>query len=141
MRIGCLTVRRQLGLFVDGELRGAQMLVVADHLDRCENCAAEVLEMGAVGEALRSGSPRVESVADLGGLAGNVVSLSRAESDGTLRARLMRACEDWHWPLVAGGSMAATCLSTMLVSVATAATSRACSHSTHATPSPGVCFM
>jgi hypothetical protein len=117
MTIGCLAVRRQLGPFVDGELRGAQMLVVADHLDNCGECAAEVLEMGAVGEALRSGSPRVEGIADLGSLAGTVVSLSRAASDDTWRARLMRACEDWHWPLVAGGSMAATCLSTVLVSV------------------------
>jgi len=117
MTIGCLAVRRQLGPFVDGELRGAQMLVVAEHLDACGDCAAEVLDMGAVGEALRSGSPHIERVADLGGLAGNVVSLSRAESDGSWHARLMRACDDWHWPLVAGGSMAATCLSTVLVSV------------------------
>jgi hypothetical protein len=65
MTIGCLAVRRQLGPFVDGELRGAaDASSFAQHLDRCgEVRRRKVLEMGdgwaeALAERLARGRGR-----------------------------------------------------------------------------------
>ena len=117
MTIGCIYVRRQLGPFVDGELRGAQMLVVAQHLEDCTECAGEVRAMRATGDALRVGAQQLWGTGDLSGLAGSVIGRIGAESAQSWRVRLKDAGQDWHWPIVAAGSVAATCLSTVLVSV------------------------
>lgn len=117
MTIGCLSVRRQLGPFVDGELRGAQMLLVAQHLDDCTECAADVRAMRTTGDVLRRGAQELWGTGDLSGLAGSVVGRIGAESAQSWRVRLKNAGQDWHWPIVAAGSLAATCLSTALVSV------------------------
>jgi Putative zinc-finger len=110
---GC--THQHLGAFVDGELSGAKMLRVSEHLDACPACAEEVRAVREVGELLRGTLTGGPVVPELGGLAGGVVSRFRAEQAQSLWATLSRGVEDWHWVLVGVGSVAAACASALLV--------------------------
>jgi anti-sigma factor RsiW len=111
----CREYADQLGPFLDGELVGARMLRVSRHLDECENCAAALEELGQCGEVLRAIGSREPAVC-FEALAPSVVSRSRAERDLSWRAMLTRAVDGWHWAIVGAGSVAATFVSTSLLS-------------------------
>ena len=113
----CAAVARDLGAFVDGELRGPARARVFEHLGTCAACAREVERLRALGELLRasvdSASP---DRAALAGLASTVLSRTRAEEDESWAGTVRRATEDWHWVLVGSGSIAATLTVTLLAS-------------------------
>jgi hypothetical protein len=142
----CDVIRQELDAFVDGELRGADLRRVSDHLDGCRQCTDEVDDRRKLGGLIR------ESVAGSyhqpipTGLAAGVVARTRAESYFTWRAGLSRAVDDWHWIIVGGGAVTSTFVSmlfcTMLLLFGTA-TPNAASLSTlgyNLSESPGALY-
>jgi anti-sigma factor RsiW len=114
----CEQIRRDLSPFMDGELAVSRRPRVSRHLDECADCAEYFREITALGEDLRLAAVEREPwLPTLEGLASSVTSRIRAESAQSWRARLTAACDDWHWAIVGGGSIAATFVSTVLVSM------------------------
>jgi hypothetical protein len=107
----CATLRHHLGAFVDGELAGAEMLRVSEHLETCSRCAAEVADLKDTGSLLRAAAASEPLPPSLAGLAGGVVSRVRAESAQSWRRLFQTATEDWHWVIVGGGAVIATFVS------------------------------
>ncbi len=114
---GCEACARDLGPFMDGELDGARMLRMSRHLETCGACAAALAEMQSVGQVLRGLVPADPPAVMFDGLAASVVSRSRAESAVSWRATVSRGLDGWHWAIVGGGAVAATFVSTSLLSV------------------------
>lgn len=114
--VGCPGYRRDLEAFVDGELDGARMLRASRHLDECKACAGAVAEIQAVGRTLRGASPDLPPQL-FAALAASVVSRTRAETAESWQTWVLRGCTDWHWAIVGAGSIAATLVSTSLLSV------------------------
>jgi anti-sigma factor RsiW len=104
----CDVIREELDAFVDGELRGADLRRVADHLDGCKRCSEEIEDRQKLGGLIR------DSVSDSyhqpipTGLAAGVVARTRAETYFSWRAGLGRAVDDWHWIIVGGGAVTST---------------------------------
>ncbi len=118
MDADCRAIREDLDAFVDGELPGAARLRVSQHLERCSACEEEVQVRGDLGELLRHGAAAgLAARRHMDGLASGVVTLSRAQWAGSWRGLVNRAVADWHWAIVGAGSVAATFVSTMFVSV------------------------
>jgi hypothetical protein len=117
MDADCRAVREELDAFVDGELTGADRLRVSHHLDRCSACAEEVQAAGELGDLLRHGAAEGLAVRRMDGLASGIVILSRAQWAASWRGLVDRAFGDWHWAIVAIGSVAATFASTLFVSL------------------------
>lgn len=113
---GCPAFGRDLGPFLDGELDGARMLRMSRHLDACEECASALSDIRMLGHSLREFGPAEPSIRAFEGFAPAVVSRSRAESAVSWRATLLRGLDGWHWAIVGGGSIAATFVSTSLLS-------------------------
>ena len=109
------SVHRDLAAFVDGELRGASVLEVINHIEACRECAAEVAYLRSIGDTIRS-TIQVESGPLLEGLASTVISRTRAESAESWPGIFRRAREDWHWMIVGSGAVAATLVSTLALS-------------------------
>lgn len=113
----CRRIRREFGAFVDGELPGATMLRVSQHLEACAACSDEVKALRGIGDLMREAAADSSAlVEDLGGLAGGVVSRVRAEQAQSWLAVFGRLSEDWHWVVVGAGSVTATFLSALIVS-------------------------
>jgi hypothetical protein len=112
----CLVHRDDLAAFVDGELRGASVLRLLDHVERCEACAAVVADLRALGESIRLAAPGDPAPPELDGLASTVTSRTRAEHAESWASVLRRAQEDWHWMVVGAGAVAATFVSTLVLS-------------------------
>ncbi len=112
----CTGVLPHLHAFADGELRGEMLRSVATHLEHCASCADRVLEIGSLGDVLRTHA-QVDPPADLAGLADGVVSRIRAEDHESWRALFERATDDLHWVMVGVGSVAASFVSALVVSV------------------------
>jgi hypothetical protein len=112
----CDSIRDQLDAFVDGELRGQELLHVSNHIDACRRCSEEADTRRTLGGLIR------ESVADgyhrpiPTGLSAGVVARVRAESYFSWHGVLRRGFDDWHWILVGGGAVTATFLSMLLCS-------------------------
>jgi hypothetical protein len=109
-------VHHDLEAFVDGELRGARVLEVLDHLDRCGTCSEDVRALRALGETIRVNMPADPIPEGLEGLASTVVSRTRAEAAESWPGVFQRAQEDLHWVMVGAGAVAATFVSTLLLS-------------------------
>jgi hypothetical protein len=112
----CRAVRRTIDPFVDGELSGAQRLAVARHLDACAECAALVQSTAEIGDALRASADADRALPSFAGMTANVIGRTRAESALSWRAHVAQACDGWHWAIVGSGALAATFISTVLVS-------------------------
>ena len=116
IRADCDWIRDDLDAFADGELRGAELRLVSQHVESCRRCAEEVESRQTLGGLIR------ESVADSyhtpipTGLAAGVVARVRAESYFSWRSGLTRAVEDWHWVIVGGGAVTATFLAMLFCS-------------------------
>lgn len=106
-----------IGAYLDGEVSGLERLRVANHLEQCDSCARDAAEWREVGDLLRATAAAEPLPAGLDGLASGVVSRIRAEGAESWRAKLDRAFEDWHWFAVAGGSLTAAFVSTLVVSL------------------------
>ncbi len=109
-------VQRDLGAFVDGELRGASVLEVLHHLEGCPDCAAEVAYLRSLGDTMRQTIPSESVPPELDGLASTVISRTHAESAESWPGIFRRAQEDWHWVIVGAGAIAATFVSTLVLS-------------------------
>jgi hypothetical protein len=112
----CTSLRRDLAAFVDGELRGDRMLGVLSHLECCTECSEHVRALRELGDGLRAEAPAEPPAHYLDGLASTVISRTKAETQLSWRAKIQRAHEDWHWPLVGAGALVATFGSFLLVS-------------------------
>ncbi|HWB15543.1 MAG TPA: zf-HC2 domain-containing protein [Vicinamibacterales bacterium] len=113
----CDQVHDQIADFVDGELRGPDVLRMLEHLDTCTACAEEVKTVRQMGDALRTVAASEPLPRGVDGLSSAVISRARAEADQSWLAFVARACEDWHWAYVGAGAVAATFVSTLLLSV------------------------
>lgn len=103
----CGSLRYALGPYADGELSGVERLRVAEHLEDCARCAAELVSLRELGDALRAravDSQQMDFV--LAGLAGGVTSRIRAEQSQSWGAAWNRVFDDWHWVAVGLGSVA-----------------------------------
>jgi hypothetical protein len=112
----CDSLRDGLDAYVDGELRGAELLHVTQHLDGCQWCRDEVEARQRVGASIRAAVRDEVRAVEFSGLASGVVARVRAEFALSWRAMFDRAVEDWHWVIVGGGSVAATFVSTLVCS-------------------------
>ena len=112
----CDAIRDDLDAFADGELRGAELRRVADHIETCVRCAEEVQGRQILGSQIRDSVEPGYQVVVPAGLAAGVVARVRAESDFSWRALFSRAVEDWHYVIVGGGAVCATFLSMLLCS-------------------------
>lgn len=104
----CDSIRHELDSFVDGEMRGAELRHVADHIENCRRCAEEVESRRELGGLIRESVADAYHVPVASGLAAGVVARVRAESYFSWRGVLARGVEDWHWIIVGGGAVAAT---------------------------------
>ncbi len=112
----CALHRDDIAAFADGELRGAGVLRVLQHLEHCDACSEEVAELRALGDAMRVAALADPAPPKLDGLASTVVSRSRAEAAQSWMNVFRRAHEDWHWAIVGSGAVAATLVSTLALS-------------------------
>jgi hypothetical protein len=110
----CDLIREELDAFVDGELRGAEIRRVTEHLDACRSCADEVEVRRQLGVLIRDAVAAEYQQPMPAGLAAGVVARTRAESYFSWRAGLGRAVEDWHWIIVGGGAVTSTFIAMML---------------------------
>ena len=108
-------VRALLGAFADGELPGVDRIRVSTHVEQCRECASELDAIASIGGSLRLAAAHAPAP-ELAGLASGVVTRVRAESAQSWRGLFERAIQDWRWALVGAGSVAATFVSTLLVS-------------------------
>lgn len=116
MTLGCEAYGQDLGPFVDGELDGGRMLRLSRHLEECETCASALEEVQQLGGLLRAGGISDPAPRQFDGFAASVVARSAAERSLSWRGTWERAVDGWHWAIVGGGSLAATVLSTSLLS-------------------------
>lgn len=122
MSDACFHVIRALGAYLDDELPGSERMMVSDHLQSCDHCAAELESLSGLGNALRAGAKGAERDHLLDGLAGGVTSRILAEQSQSWRAMWNRVFEDWHWVGVGVGSVAGA-LTTFVVASAMLVTS------------------
>ena len=113
----CAAVRSYLNAFADGELRGDLLRGVSQHVETCDACSPAVLEIGDLGNMLRSGLMLQTEPAVLAGLADGVVSRVRAEEHESWHGIFARATEDLHWVMVGVGSVLAAFTSALIVSL------------------------
>ena len=114
--LSCERVNAKLAAFVDGELRGEQVLSVANHLDSCASCADDAQALRDVGDLLRGAAASVVvPAADLAGLTDGVISRVQAEARQSWTATCSRALDDLHWIVVGAGALAAAALSLTIV--------------------------
>lgn len=116
--MNCDAFRQSLEPYIDGELAGAEMLRVSDHLALCRRCAAEADALSNLGTVLRDAA-RQDPVPPLPeGLASGVIARVGAEAAQSWRALLARAVDGWHWAAVGAGSVAATFVMALIVGTA-----------------------
>lgn len=117
LRDRCASICRDLDAFVDDELVGAARLNIARHLESCRSCASEAEALRSLGSKLRAAFAGEAPQDQLAGLAGTVVSRFKVESQSSWRGFVDRACDGWHWAIVGAGSVAATFVSTSILSL------------------------
>ena len=115
MKPATCDVRALLGAFADGELPGVDRIRVSTHVEQCRDCAGELDAIASIGTSLRLAAAHAPAP-EMAGLASGVVARIRAESAQSWRGLFDRAIQDWRWALVGAGSVAATFVSTLLVS-------------------------
>jgi anti-sigma factor RsiW len=114
----CSEVLADLEGFIDGELPGQSRLRVAEHLEACASCAAELNTLAGVGELLRAAAlPEADIDARVLGLGSRVVGRVRAEERMSWRRMLAQACDGWHWTIVGAGSVMGTFVTTSVLSL------------------------
>ena len=116
MSAGCLNILRSLGAYRDDELRGAERLMVSEHLEDCFHCARELESLSEIGQAMRLGSSGDSVDHMLTGLASGVTSRIGAEQSQSWGATWNRIFDDWHWVGVGLGSIAGALMTLVLAS-------------------------
>jgi Putative zinc-finger len=112
----CSSVRRRLSAFHDGELTVREQIAVEAHLRECPGCGAEVAQLRAVGDALRSVLTPDTRRDELAGLSASVVSRLKAEREESLAGWANRVFDDMHlvWAALGAAGATAACLALMV---------------------------
>ena len=116
--LGCDAAREMLEAFVDGELALADQVAVESHLRWCRTCGARVEDMRVIGASLRIGSKRWSSEPEdgraLSAIQAEVLTLTRAEQDQSLRTRVHEMFADmrFFWPALGATGAVVACLFT-----------------------------
>jgi hypothetical protein len=116
--LACAVVLRQLQAYHDDELRVADQVAVATHLDGCPSCRETLEEIESVGEILRAEAPgHVPLPCDeAASFMSSVVNRARVEDEVSLLSRVRELAEDGRVAYSALGATGATlaCLVIML---------------------------
>jgi hypothetical protein len=114
----CAEVLANLEAFIDHELIGQLRMRVAEHLEHCATCSAEMQALSDIGESLR-GATVPEAVIDrqLAGFGPRVIGQVCAEERLSWRRLVAQACDGWHWTIVGAGSVAGTFATTSVLSL------------------------
>ena len=116
--LACAAVLRQLQAFHDDELRVADRIAVATHLDGCLNCREALGELDMVGDVLRAEAPGRAPLAcdDAASFMSSVVNRARVEREVSFLSRMHELAEDRRFTYSAVGATTATlaCLVIML---------------------------
>ena len=112
----CARRSSKLAAFVDGEVRGEEVLIIARHVAECRACADEVEALRTLGDELRGAAATLAPpMSELDGLADGVISRVRAEDQQSWGSKLGRAVEDFHWIAAGAGAVAAAVVSAVIV--------------------------
>jgi hypothetical protein len=116
--LACTAVLRQLQAYHDGELRVADQIAVATHLDGCEGCHDALIELEQIGDVLRAEAPGHTPLPcdEASSFMSSVVNRARVEREVSLLSRLHEMAEDGRFAYSAIGATTATlaCLVIML---------------------------
>ena len=116
--LACTAVLRQLQAYHDGELRVADQIAVATHLDGCNSCRDALVEIEALGDMLRAEAPGHAPLPcdEASGFMSSVVNRARVEREVSLLSRIHEMAEDGRFAYSAIGAATATlaCLVIML---------------------------
>jgi hypothetical protein len=115
--ITCSAARRRLPAYHDGELSVDDQLLVAAHVDWCDECAAALDDLALVGAALRASSPgrRATAADEWATLPSSVVARFKAERTLAFSASLRRMFEDLHFVYAGGAAACAALLFTVVM--------------------------
>src|SRR5438128_1392166 len=116
--LACTAVLQQLQAYHDDELRVADQIAVATHVDGCATCREALTELQALGDALRAAAPgRTPLPCDeAAGFRSTVVNRAHVEDEASLLASIRDIFEDRRVVYSAFGGATATlaCLVIML---------------------------
>jgi len=116
--LNCSATRRRLQAFHDRELAVADQIAVSSHLEWCDQCAAALADLRAIGAALQAFAPgRVaESVDESDTFQRAVLNRVKAEREASFVVRVRGMFDDMHLVYAALGATAATlvCIVIML---------------------------
>jgi anti-sigma factor RsiW len=115
--LSCIATRRQLSVYLDGELPVAGQVAVDGHLRTCRACADELAAMRGVGDMLRARSVAAAAhcAPNLADLEADILSRLAAEQWESVGAQVSRAFQDMRLGLAAVCSTCATAVSVLLV--------------------------
>ena len=116
--LACTVVSRQLHAYHDGELRVADQIAVATHLDGCVTCRESLADIESLGDLLRAEAPGHTPLPcdEATSFMSSVVNRARVEREVSLLSRLHEMAEDGRFAYSAIGAATATlaCLVIML---------------------------
>ena len=116
--LACTAVLRQLQAYHDDELRVADQIAVATHIDGCTDCREGLTELETLGQLLRAAAPgRVPLPCDeAASFASTVVNRGQVEDDASLLSSIRELFDDRRVVYSALGATSATlaCLLIML---------------------------
>lgn len=115
MTSACSRLREHLSAYVDGELDAADRHEVSEHVATCTGCSQVLLDLRSLGDLVRSRQAPASEPALFAGLAGGVISRTRAEEAQSWPALLRRATGDWHWAVTGLGALSAALISIVIV--------------------------
>ncbi|HZR26352.1 MAG TPA: hypothetical protein VFA59_22340 [Vicinamibacterales bacterium] len=107
--LNCHAARRRLQAFHDRELIVADQIAVSAHLEWCDQCAAALAELRAVGSVLQAFAPgRAAAVDESGSFQRAVLNRVKAEREVSFVARVRGMFDDMHLVYAGLGATAAT---------------------------------
>src|SRR5882672_6603634 len=116
--LACTAVLRQLQAYHDEELRVADQIAVATHIDGCRNCHGALTELEGLGDLLRASAPgRIPLPCDDAvNFTSTVVNRAHVEDEASLLSSIREIFDDRRVVYAGFGAMTATlaCLVIML---------------------------
>jgi putative zinc finger protein len=106
----CTATRRRLQAFHDRELTVTDQIAVSAHLEWCDQCAAALADLRALGAALQAFAPGRAAVAvdESGSFPSAVLNRMKAERDVSFLVRVRAMFDDMHLVYSGLGAAAAT---------------------------------